>query len=1049
MSTKISALPTYIGPDSPLGDIPISINGTTYKITPEKIKGGITLTPNTALIANGAGQISSSLVSSNELFTLKNITGNIQTQLNLVNGLPYLGSITPTSPAYTGTSAAFWTATQAGTYTNYGNVVVSGNSFATISRTSGGTYSISQTPLDFTKYTQRWESEGSYIGRNFSINLNTSTFELTTTLTSLNSLFAIVGETYFNIISGTTAVVSTQSSPSTVFGINYLVLNKLDSKLYIYNYTKISDIQNTDFIYLGSFFFDITNSNIKGENFTIDNISKDIIYAKKWDTQGSYVGNTTAFSINLNSTTKQLTTSVTNQLWVVNALNFSTIVSGTTDVVSTQTSPNELTGVNYLVFNKSDSKLYVYNYTKLADVQNTNFVYLGSFFNNKPATLMINGDNFTIDNIGKVEKIIDGLAFGTSKVTIDRTTNKIIIPKFYYTAKGKPYITKQATDYGSSTAFTFNLQTNGGILDTLIFDPYKLEATPSVNPFSIESLATINTMNDRCIIICQMIGGVVTTTYNFTDTADIGNTTWDKIGTIASRYTGADITPNIVNVNLTTKQVEVSVTGSNCFANLGAQYYSVISGTTSVVSTQTSPNELTGINYIVYNKTDSKIYVYNYTSRATIQNNNYIFLGSFYNGDSNSIYSLETLSNIITINGVSKNTALNPSVTTVSNELLLPSKIWMINNENLPLYKTSLVRNVNDLKNEIIISNSATTNTDFSFPSFESKTNDFILNPTNLKSNIRILSKNYLDTAFDYGVDISIIKTDPATKSGLTKNWFCWGDSLTNRGVANYTKGYLSGFSVTMNTYGTMTNSSQNGEGREGWTWTNFIGQNNVYMGGGAIIIQPTGSTSTLNLNPFIRLATSADTTAHPTWCFRNTGSANELSYSSDADKTGNFYIFDALNYTNNHLGGVVPDVFTVCLGTNDITVNGATGIVNSLLGLEIILSKMKEAFPSIKIGVIPANVRGDNGQAHWLKTCDLINQMNAKLTALALSNVETIGVWIHQDRNTIFPYTATTNLLSDGNLTKKFTKGDSIHFDRNGYLPYAKALGAYIISVI
>ena len=62
-----------------------------------------------------------------------------------------MGSIVPTS-APTGTGSAFWTATQVGTYTNFGNVVVSANSFATISRTAGGTFSISQTPLDFSNY---------------------------------------------------------------------------------------------------------------------------------------------------------------------------------------------------------------------------------------------------------------------------------------------------------------------------------------------------------------------------------------------------------------------------------------------------------------------------------------------------------------------------------------------------------------------------------------------------------------------------------------------------------------------------------------------------------------------------------------------------------------------------------------------------------------------------------------------------------------------------------------------------------------------------------
>jgi hypothetical protein len=54
-------------------------------------------------------------------------------------------SIVPTSPAPTGTGIASFTATQAGTYTNYGGVVVAANSFAIISRSAAGAFSISQT----------------------------------------------------------------------------------------------------------------------------------------------------------------------------------------------------------------------------------------------------------------------------------------------------------------------------------------------------------------------------------------------------------------------------------------------------------------------------------------------------------------------------------------------------------------------------------------------------------------------------------------------------------------------------------------------------------------------------------------------------------------------------------------------------------------------------------------------------------------------------------------------------------------------------------------
>jgi lysophospholipase L1-like esterase len=57
-------------------------------------------------------------------------------------------SITPTSTAPSGTGIASFTATQAGTYTNYGGLVVAANSFAIISRSAAGAFSISQTAFN-------------------------------------------------------------------------------------------------------------------------------------------------------------------------------------------------------------------------------------------------------------------------------------------------------------------------------------------------------------------------------------------------------------------------------------------------------------------------------------------------------------------------------------------------------------------------------------------------------------------------------------------------------------------------------------------------------------------------------------------------------------------------------------------------------------------------------------------------------------------------------------------------------------------------------------
>lgn len=68
--------------------------------------------------------------------------------LHLLASPKFKGTAVPTDTP-TGTEDAFWIASQAGTYTNFGGVVVSVNSRAEISRVSG-VFTISQTPLDIT-----------------------------------------------------------------------------------------------------------------------------------------------------------------------------------------------------------------------------------------------------------------------------------------------------------------------------------------------------------------------------------------------------------------------------------------------------------------------------------------------------------------------------------------------------------------------------------------------------------------------------------------------------------------------------------------------------------------------------------------------------------------------------------------------------------------------------------------------------------------------------------------------------------------------------------
>ena len=76
---------------------------------------------------------------------------------DVIKSAPFLGSIIPTATP-TGTGIAYWLATQSGTYTNFGGVVVNANSFAVISRSAAGTFSISQTALDLSTYALKVDS---------------------------------------------------------------------------------------------------------------------------------------------------------------------------------------------------------------------------------------------------------------------------------------------------------------------------------------------------------------------------------------------------------------------------------------------------------------------------------------------------------------------------------------------------------------------------------------------------------------------------------------------------------------------------------------------------------------------------------------------------------------------------------------------------------------------------------------------------------------------------------------------------------------------------
>jgi hypothetical protein len=139
--------------DNNLLSLESDILGNVSAITSKLDKGTYTGTAKDLenAIAASVSAITSKLDKGSYTGTAKDLENAIIAASTGASGI----SIVPTSPAPSGTGIASFTATQAGTYTNYGGVVVAANSFAIISRSAAGVFSISQTALDLTSYAKK------------------------------------------------------------------------------------------------------------------------------------------------------------------------------------------------------------------------------------------------------------------------------------------------------------------------------------------------------------------------------------------------------------------------------------------------------------------------------------------------------------------------------------------------------------------------------------------------------------------------------------------------------------------------------------------------------------------------------------------------------------------------------------------------------------------------------------------------------------------------------------------------------------------------------
>ena len=856
--------------------------------------------------------------------------------------------------------------------------------------------------------------------------------------------YACVGSEYLKINNGNPMTFEVPY-PNTIDGVSTLWFNLSSENFVIYNWSDYNTElrENADIILLGTLSIPNKEVYING-NYTVngtyfngklkgEDLSTEIIDNKhlKNRVKNVYLYGNGTYDFSFVSNTLQITFPPYpyivsgGQYWSINTED---AVNG----VLTLTNPSAWDGIGYLCFDISSKKLFLVNFrTANADIINNDNAYIVGVIS--PAygspgfkgSITVNCPSYTVN---KGEKDDTPIVFFRSNIIQDRNTLKV--PPFYvksrYSVSGKT-ITPQMCGL-SGDYFEFEVPSGfDAMMLTLSYEKLlkiTSDSTENESPFIHTTKATYPPYHKFDVLIASSIHGVVTTQYPFERVSDISIAEW---GTVV----GTDF-PNFDFVN---KKVVFSG-------------FVLHNGTYYTPANLTLKHDLTldGIHYIYFNKSTKLFEGYHYQEfSAIVKSSNLIQIATLYGGNLKTS-TIQIIGNY-KVNGVLQGGATNevPSNSDIysetNNRLILPDKMFFIDEDYLPIYKSSVVPVSSDtmkMSVQYISEND---------PVFNYFYEDYHLESSKIPSTFKIGVRQNKDNTL-YFKDIQKVSTNPKNVANKTPKIMHLGDSITNRNIAYRNEIILKKYGITPTFVGTMNNgNSKRGEGREGWRYSNFVGQHNIYMNNGKPIHpQSSGATSDLEKNPFLKLATDEDKRNYPNWCFRNTGSAKELSYAEDVDKTGDFYIFDFAWYMENHSVDT-PDIITIALSTNDI--NTLSWWEDSCsLGLDIMYRQIRKALPNVKIGIIPSPSWGfthANWSAKvvkWIELCmQQVNEYND-------NKLFVVPVWCHINKEWTFPQNSGEN-LSDTNTSKKTTLSDAIHFSSLGEQQYGKVMASFCINML
>ena len=366
---------------------------------------------------------------------------------------------------------------------------------------------------------------------------------------------------------------------------------------------------------------------------------------------------------------------------------------------------------------------------------------------------------------------------------------------------------------------------------------------------------------------------------------------------------------------------------------------------------------------------------------------------------------------------------------------MIPNKLFLVEDVNLPIYKNSIINNIEEGRKVTVMFKSDKSYSDGYYESIEPKIN---INPAKVGIDgfIGIVPDVVTWENGFYGKNITISTKKKSEITNKTPNILFFGDSLTAKGTPAKTKDYLTSWGVNANMLGTV-NDDYNVpcEGRGSRTFAQYIGYRSL---------ETTDDNTPTPVYPFLKVATSEDKANHPTWCFTRTGSVKEQNYTEATDKSQDFYIFDFTHYLTSQ-GYSNPDVVIISMSTNDFWKYGeneATSICK--LAYDIMINQILTACPNCKIGIIPnpsyASTKGDKEIVSKWNTVaqDYIYDMNN-------SNVDIVGAWLSQSSDMSFNLAKNTELTEGG--ISSYRQPDTIHPTPWGIKETSKSIACYIAN--